>query len=73
MKDKVGNFLFDADTSLPEEERVSQKDYVVFDIAGSESANKLYDVTLEVYEGGAAALGFPEEMRLTTFTGGASQ
>lgn len=39
------------------------------DMAGSVKKDRIFDVTINIYENGAAAAGFPDEQKLVTITG----
>ena len=41
----------------------------VKELSGSEKIDRIFDITIKIYESGAAANQFPEEERLTTVTG----
>lgn len=48
---------------------VSVEDFGVKSLSGSEVKDRIFDITVQVYEAGAAANGFPEADRLVTLTG----
>ena len=41
----------------------------IVELSGKEKIDRIFDVTVRVYEPGAAASNFPEDDRLTTVTG----
>ena len=47
----------------------SEADFGAKNLAGVEQTDRLFDVTINLYEPGAAAAGYPDNMRLTTLVG----
>lgn len=51
----------------------TQKDEIILGLEGKTTREKIYEIKVEVFEAGAKDEDFPEEKKLTEFTGGATK